>query len=59
MNKIISSIKSHSPWFYLVIFLIMIVPGVLVFFVAEGDSQFGMIIFLTLVVLGNMLAALS
>ncbi len=59
MNKIISTIRSRPPWFYLVIFLMMIAPGVLLFFVAEGDSQIGMTIFLSLIVLGNSLTAFS
>ena len=56
MNKIIQSLRSLPALYYLVVFLLMIIPALLLFFAAEGESQGGMIIFLGFVILANLAA---
>ena len=56
MNKIIHSLKSHPALYYLVVFLLMIIPALLLFPSAKGENQVGMIIFLGLVILANLTA---
>ena len=58
MNKIIHSLKSHPALYYLVVFLLMIIPALLLFPAAEGENQVGMIIFLGFVILANLAAIL-
>jgi preprotein translocase subunit SecY len=54
MNKIISFLKSSPALFYLVIFLLLIMPALLLFPAAEVDSQVGMGTLLSLVILANL-----
>ena len=56
MNKIILSLRSYPALCYLVVFLLMIIPALLLFPAAEGENQIGMIIFLGLVILANLAA---
>ncbi|HDN04576.1 MAG TPA: hypothetical protein ENF27_01395 [Chloroflexi bacterium] len=56
MNKIILPLKSHPALYYLVVFLVMIIPALLLFLAAEGENKVGMIIFLGLVILANLAA---
>ncbi len=54
MKKITTFLKSNPALFYLVVFLVMIVPALLLFPAAEGDSQAGIGILLGLVILANL-----
>ena len=56
MNKLVKSSKSNQALFYLVIFLMMIGSGILLYPIAAGEYQIGMVVFLGFVVLGNLLA---
>ena len=56
MNKIILPLKSHPALYYLVVFLLMIIPALLLFPTAEGENQVGTIIFLGFVILANLAA---
>jgi len=56
MKKISTFLKSQPALYYLVVFLLMIIPALLLFPAAEGDNQLGLIIFLGLVVLANLAA---
>ena len=56
MKKNIPSLKFHPAIYYLVVFLLMIIPALLLFPVAEAENQVGMIIFLGLVILANLAA---
>jgi len=56
MKKIIVSLKSDPALYYLVVFLLMIIPALLLFPAAEGENQVGLIIFLGLVILANLAA---
>lgn len=56
MNKIILFLKSNPALYYLVLFLLMIVPALLLFPTAEGENRVGMIIFLGFVILANLAA---
>lgn len=54
MKKIIPFLKSNPALFYLVLFLFMIVPALLLFHAAEAGSQPGMVILLTMVAAANL-----
>ena len=54
MKKIIHSLKSHPAMYYLVVFLLMVIPALLLFQAANGENQIGMVIFLGLVILANL-----
>jgi hypothetical protein len=54
MKKIISFLRSKPALFYLIIFLFMIVPALLLFLAADESSQPGMVILLALVALANL-----
>jgi hypothetical protein len=56
MNKITTFLKSHPALYYLVVFLLMIIPALLLFPAAEGENQIGLIVFLGLVILANLAA---
>jgi NADH:ubiquinone oxidoreductase subunit 3 (subunit A) len=56
MKKIMPFLKSRPALYYLILFLVMIVPALLLFPAAEGDNQLGMITFLGLVILANLTA---
>jgi len=56
MNKIILSLKSYPALYYLVVFLLMIIPALLLFPAAKGENQIGMNIFLGFVILANLAA---
>lgn len=56
MNKLIPFLKSRPALIYLVLFLLMIGPALLLFPAAESDSQTGMIVFSGLVILANLAA---
>lgn len=59
MKKIIPLLKNQPALKYLVIFLLMIVPSLLLFTAAESESQIGLSIFLGIVILANLFAALG
>ncbi len=54
MKKITLLLKSNPALLYLVIFLLLIVPALLLFPAAEADSQVGMAVLLSLVILANL-----
>jgi len=56
MNKITAFLKSHPALYYLMVFLLMIIPSVLLYPAADGESQIGTIFFLGLVILANLVA---
>ena len=58
MNKITAFLKSHPVLYYLVVFLLMIIPALLLFLAAEGENQIGMIIFLGVVIMTNLAAVI-
>jgi NADH:ubiquinone oxidoreductase subunit 3 (subunit A) len=58
MKKIILFLNSRPALYYLILFLVMIVPALLLFPTAEGENQLGMIVFLGLVILANLIVVL-
>jgi len=56
MNKITAFLRSNPALYYLVVFLLMIIPALLLFPAAEGENQIGLIVFLGLVILANLAA---
>jgi len=56
MNKISAFLKSHPALYYLMVFLLMIIPALLLFPAAEGENQIGMTFFLGLVIMANLAA---
>ena len=56
MNKTTTFLKSHPSLYYLVVFLFMIIPALLLFPAVEGENQIGLIVFLGLVILANLAA---
>ena len=53
MKKIKTFLRSNPALFYLAVFLLMIIPALVLFPAAEGDSQAGIGILLGLVILAN------
>ena len=56
MKKFTTYLKSNPALFYLVVFLLMIVPALLLFPAAEVDSQAGIGILLGLVIMANLVS---
>jgi NADH:ubiquinone oxidoreductase subunit 3 (subunit A) len=56
MNRIIQSIRSHPARFYLVLFILLIIPALVLYPLAESGSQIGMALFLALIILANAAA---
>ena len=56
MNKISTFLKSQPVLYYLIVFLLMIIPALLLFPAAEGENKIGSIVFLGLVILANLAA---
>ena len=56
MNRIIQSIRSHPARFYLVLFLLLIIPALVLYPLAESGSLVGMTLFLALIILANAAA---
>ncbi len=56
MNKITAFLRSNPALYYLVVFLLMIIPALLLFLAAEGENQIGLIVSLGLVILANLAA---
>lgn len=53
MNKILENIRSHPPRFFLVLFLLLMVPAVILYPLAQSGSQAGMGLCLALIILAN------
>lgn len=53
MNRIIQSIRSHPARFYLALFILLIIPALVLYPLAESGSQTGMALFLALIILAN------
>jgi len=56
MNRIIQSIRSHPARFYLVLFLLLIIPALVLYPLAESGSLVGMTLFLALIIPANAAA---
>jgi len=56
MKRIIQWVQSHSSGFYLVLFILLIVPALVLFPLAESGSSVGMVLFLALIILANAAA---
>ncbi|HDD55657.1 MAG TPA: hypothetical protein ENG59_05405 [Chloroflexi bacterium] len=56
MKRIIQWVRSHSSGFYLVLFILLIVPALVLFPLAESGSSVGMALFLALIILANAAA---
>jgi len=59
MNKFVPWLNKRSKLFYLILFLLMIIPGLILFPAAQGDSEIGMAFFLGLVILANVAVMLK
>ena len=59
MNKFVPWLNKRSKLFYLILFLLMIIPGLILFPAAQGDSEIGMVFFLGLVILANVAVVLQ
>ena len=59
MNKYFPWLNKKSKLFYLILFLLMIIPGLILFPAAQGDNGIGMAFFLGLVILANVAAVLQ
>jgi len=55
MNRIIKTIRSRPARFFLVLFLLLILPALILYPMAESGSQIGMAFALALIVLANIL----
>ena len=53
MKEFIQRLRSHPARFYLVVFLLLIIPALLLYPLANAGGQGGMIFFLALIVLAN------
>ena len=58
MNRILQNLRSHPARFYLVLFILLIIPALILYPLAESDSQVGMGFFLALIILANGAALL-
>lgn len=56
MKKLFPRLRANSNIFYLVLFILMIVPGLILFFAVENDSGFWVYICLITVVIANVIA---
>jgi len=56
MKKIKAFLKSHPALYYLLVFLLMIVPALLLFQTAKGENRIGTVIFLGIVIIANLAA---
>ncbi|MCJ7717778.1 MAG: hypothetical protein MUO54_14835 [Anaerolineales bacterium] len=59
MKKLLSTLNSRPKLYYLTLFLLMIVPGILLYFAARSGSGTMISVFLGLVVLANAAAVLK
>ena len=59
MKKYFPWVNKRSKLIYLTLFLLMIIPGLILFPAAQGDSGIGMAFFLSLVILANVAAVLQ
>jgi hypothetical protein len=59
MSKLIQNFRSHPARFYLALFLLMIIPAIILYPLAESGSLVGMGIFLALIIGGNIAALFS
>jgi NADH:ubiquinone oxidoreductase subunit 3 (subunit A) len=53
MKRIIQSIRSHPARFYLALFILLIIPALLLYPVAESGDEVGMGFLLALIILAN------
>lgn len=53
MKRIIQSIRSHPARFYLALFILLIIPALLLYPVAESGDGVGMGFLLALIILAN------
>jgi len=58
MKQLSSWLNRRPTLFYLIVFIFMIVPGIVVFFTAQASSGIGTAIFLGLVILANVAVVL-
>ena len=56
MKKLFPRLRANPNIFYLVLFILMIVPGLVLFFAVENDSGFWVYICLITVVIANVVA---
>jgi hypothetical protein len=56
MKKIKAFLKSHPALNYLLVFLLMIVPALLLFQTTKGENRIGTVIFLGIVIIANLAA---
>ena len=58
MKKILSHLRDNPARFYALIFLLMILGGISLLFLAEGGFMFLLFLVLSLLILGNVLVVL-
>ena len=58
MNDLIQWVRSHPARFYLAIFILLILPAIGLFPLAQADNSFGMALFMLVIVLANIAALL-
>jgi hypothetical protein len=56
MKKLFPWVRANPNIFYLALFILMIVPGLILFFAVENDSGFWIYICLSTVVIANVVA---
>ena len=59
MNWLLRMIRSHPARFYLILFIFLIIPALILYPLAQSGNQVGMGIFLALIILANGAALLS
>ena len=59
MKQLSSRLNLRPTLFYLIVFLLMIVPGIVVFFAAQAGSGIGAAVLLALVILANVAVILN
>ena len=59
MKQLFPWLNQRPTLFYMIVFLLMIVPGILLFFSAQAGSEVVMAVFLGLVILANIAVVIS
>jgi len=54
MNKIIHIVRSHPGRVFLILFLLLIIPALVLYSLAEAGNQAGMGITLAMIILANV-----
>ena len=59
MKRLLQTIRSHPARFFLILFVLLIIPALVLYPLAESGNQIGMGILLALIILANTAALIS